>query len=150
MNPTARGLFFTESCAKPCRCLFDFHYKSKGLGLAINYIVFFVLRSQNMDSIVNYMGLEILQPSTGTVLLMPIASCYLLSLCGTYSGCQGQPALFSSVMWSLCLMGQIPYWHREYWNQRGDLHSIWSSLVLLFYKWGQWNSKEERDGRCMG
>lgn len=76
-NPTARGLFFAESFAKPCRCLFDFHYSSESLELAVNHIVFFVLRSQNMDSVVNYMGFEILQSSTGNGTL-PDANCILV------------------------------------------------------------------------
>lgn len=52
-----------------------------------------------MNSIVNYMGLEILQPSTGhSTFPGAVTTCYLLSLCGTYSSCQGQPPSSSSVI----------------------------------------------------
>lgn len=73
-----------------------FHYSSKGLELVVHHILFFVPRSQNMDFIVNYMGIEILQLSTSNTGL-PDATCllFLLSpLCGTCSTCQGHPTHF--------------------------------------------------------
>ena len=132
-NLRARGSFFTESCAEPCRCLFHFHYSSKGLELAIHHIVFFVPRSQNMDLIVNYRE----QKSFNSLLvillfLMPLASCFSFPHYVALAQHVKDTLRFSSsIMWTLCLVGYIAYWYRVYQKQRGGLHSISSSPVLL-------------------